>query len=235
MTTVTAPKFEVDNIVTTDLFPGVDFRIGQFIQMANNDNEKTFVLIRSISTCPPVELIVNIDDLNHKHVSTERRFKEWRAYTFIHFMLSSIQQGIQSAHIIAELALKAEDTSNPDFGVWAKNHKTIITLNGGNSAGLVEKLDTIRKALALDDADGEYVYALFREDAQSLESAMTGFGIILPDEIYDAKPVYRRDPYDKSIVYYEWVDPMTHEPKQYSIHSPAGVIISILQSCPLAK
>ena len=84
--------------------------------------------------------------------------KELRCYHFGHFQLSSIQQGIQGAHAQMELFVKyniarASELDNiPEYApttpelqfiestkmlyTWGREHKTMICLNGGNSASL---------------------------------------------------------------------------------------------------
>lgn len=110
-----------------------------------------------------------------------------RAYFFGNFYLSSIQQGIQAAHCVAEMAAKYEKPcvhfsteERNSFFDWAEHHITIICLNGGNSAelGLVwNQIVTLGPSLGL-------AHSLFREDQQSLEGALTCVGIIVPEKIY---------------------------------------------------
>jgi len=116
---------------------------------------------------------------------------ELRLYTFINFYLSSIQQGIQSGHVLGDMFVKYKydfDKSSLIYN-WAENHKTMIVLNGGPSIGT----KTILEFLDAEADDFSFVapYAPFYEDDISLEGIMTGVGIILPEEIYDAV-TYRR-------------------------------------------
>lgn len=107
-----------------------------------------------------------------------------RYYTFTHFMLSSIQQGIQPAHCVHETFIKYSDESVQRAALldWAANHKTMICLNGGNSAGLREVYEALTRfgdALSLP-------YCKFHEDEQSLDGVMTCCGLVVPEYIYSA-------------------------------------------------
>ena len=124
---------------------------------------------------------------------------EYRLYSFVNYYLSQIQQGIQTAHIVSELMSEASTSvksisSNPlvqeiefdkaDIMVheWADSHKTIIVCNGGNRDGLVEVV------ALFNDNENRFPWTTFHEDEQSLSGALTAVGIVLPEEIYDAKP-----------------------------------------------
>lgn len=121
-----------------------------------------------------------------------------RLYTFCNCYLSSIQQGIQSAHILGELInsvfetgittnstpLKQEITlKEKELMIvnWCEMHKTIIVCNGGNAQGIRELTKFF------DSKENPFPFATFNEDGDSLDGALTGVGIILPEEIYDAK------------------------------------------------
>jgi hypothetical protein len=111
---------------------------------------------------------------------------ELRLYTFINFYLSSIQQGIQSGHVLGDMFVKYKynfDKSSLIYN-WAEFHKTMIVLNGGPSIGIKEILEFLDAEA--DDFSFIAPYAPFYEDDISLEGIMTGVGIILPEEIYDA-------------------------------------------------
>lgn len=112
-----------------------------------------------------------------------------RYYTFTNFMLSSIQQGIQPAHCIADTFIKYADESRQQAVLldWATNYKTMICLNGGNAAGIREvyaKFEELCDTLQLP-------YCMFCEDEQSLDSTMTCCGLVVPAYIYDAAAVLR--------------------------------------------
>lgn len=109
-----------------------------------------------------------------------------RLYTFCNFYLSSIQQGIQPAHVVADMFVRydwrdREDPEKKSLFDWARDHKTMICLNGGNAAGireLWEKLQPLGQKLSL-------AHGFFREDEQSLDKTMTCVGIIVPARIYE--------------------------------------------------
>lgn len=96
-----------------------------------------------------------------------------RLYTFINVYLSSIQQGIQSAHVVGELSLQ----SGPMFEDWAVLHKTIIVCNGGNN-------DDLYNLYAFFNQNSTYPWASFSEDMASLNGTLTAIGIILPEFIW---------------------------------------------------
>lgn len=93
-----------------------------------------------------------------------------RFYSFTNSYLSSIQQGIQTAHLIAEMSLKGD----ADFVAWATRHKTIVVLNGGNSRKIAEAF------LFLMAYGNDFPTAIFKEDEESLNDAITAAGIVLP-------------------------------------------------------
>ena len=118
--------------------------------------------------------------------------KEFRCYTFTHFMLSPIQEGIQSGHASMELVNKymleqgwvdgpAEQVSD-----WIKDHKTIICLNGGNSAGLKDLY------AFLNDTQNTFPFVPFYEDEESAEGMMTSIATILPERIFETSELMRR-------------------------------------------
>lgn len=100
-----------------------------------------------------------------------------RLYSFVNYYLSSLQQGLQTAHIVSELFACHSD--NLLLHKWAQYHKTIIILNGGNS----ESIWNIFQQIA--DSGINLPFAMFSEDRQSLNSAVTACGIIVPPSIYE--------------------------------------------------
>ncbi len=106
-----------------------------------------------------------------------------RFYGFGNYYLSSLQQGLQSAHTVAELFVKYKDMGNQSDLVfdWASNHKTMVLLNGGNSGDLAG----LHSALEILEAQGMNLpFAKFHEDAVSLNNALTYVGIIVPEKYY---------------------------------------------------
>lgn len=120
---------------------------------------------------------------------------EYRLYSFTNYYLSSLQKGLQTAHLVEELNLKytlagvnAWRSMSNNFKAthnvlqnWGKYNKTIIILNGGNSARLLD----IYKFFLEYDASLSLPFAKFNEDEQSLNNALTCVGIVVPMTIVD--------------------------------------------------
>jgi hypothetical protein len=70
---------------------------------------------------------------------------------------------------------------------WARNHKTMVVLNGGNTKDLRELYLQIRY---LGD-NLNLPYSAFNEDEASLNSALTCVGIVVPENIYNGAAVMR--------------------------------------------
>lgn len=111
-----------------------------------------------------------------------------RAYFFANMYLSSIQKGIQTAHVIANMFVKygEQDTQKSQILYdWAAVHKTIIILNAGYS-------EEIRNLLYFFSSEqNPFPYASFNEGQDALDGALTCAGIILPEEIYGASKELR--------------------------------------------
>jgi len=109
-----------------------------------------------------------------------------RAYTIVNMYMQGIHAGIQSAHILSEMAL--DSASKPDhksaatFYSWATNDKTLIVLNGGSNKNLRKMMDLIEPAC--DKLDLPFAY--FTESEEALDGALTGFGLIVPSRIYES-------------------------------------------------
>lgn len=111
-----------------------------------------------------------------------------RFYAFCNYYLSSLQQGLQAAHVLTEMSMKARLKGGQywrHYDNWASDHKTIILLNGGNDKDL-------RELLTFFNMSNPYLYGSFCEDQQSLNGAMTCVGIILPENIYESTAAIRR-------------------------------------------
>ena len=108
-----------------------------------------------------------------------------RFYGFGNYYLSSLQQGLQAGHAAVDLHVKynLNNSDNPFATVmyndWAKDHKTMVLLNGGNSADLQDLFDF------LNCEENPYPFVKFHEDEVSLNGALTYIGMILPPKIYD--------------------------------------------------
>ena len=112
-----------------------------------------------------------------------------RCYHFGNYYLSSIQQGIQAAHAQMELFVKYKENIVPNYTSvqqeflfdWAKNHKTMVCLNGGNNKDLLE----IKELLTFNNDNCTYPWSYFCEDEDSLGAVITNVSIVLPEKIYE--------------------------------------------------
>lgn len=111
-----------------------------------------------------------------------------RAYFFGNMYLSSIQQGIQAAHCLAEIYETTRMDQDKTLMVkdWATNHKTMILLNAGYS----EEIRSIYQFLFYKD--NPYPFARFRESTEALDNALTCAGIILPEKIYVPSALFQK-------------------------------------------
>ena len=154
-----------------------------------------------------------------------------RLYTFINFYLSSIQQGIQTAHILGEIINKYDDHPlGKAVRNFNRNHKTIVVCNGGNG-------DSIRELIEfLDDAKhNPFPWATFNEDAASLDGALTGVGIVLPENVYEVSSEMIPDPANRGMrkrIFRSNLDPniVYDDPDTYTYQ-----LIDRVKSCPLAR
>ena len=119
-----------------------------------------------------------------------------RAYFFGNMYLSSIQQGIQAAHVVAEMGLEYGEGNceiDSHFLGWARDHKTMVLLNAGYS-------DEIRSLVDFFGREGNpYPWAFFNEGQDALDGALTCVGIILPEKIYELSKLIR-DPDEFKII-----------------------------------
>jgi hypothetical protein len=105
-----------------------------------------------------------------------------RIYCFGNMYLSSIQQGIQATHVIAEMFVKyssPDKESHYSLHEWARSYKTIILLNGGHSSNIWSLI----KFFSIPE--NPYPWTYFTESSDALDSAITSVGIVLPEKIYD--------------------------------------------------
>jgi hypothetical protein len=105
-----------------------------------------------------------------------------KLFVFANNYLSGLQQGLQTAHLVADMAweytkgvpskknLKAAKL----FEEWQTIHRTIIIFKGGNHDDLCALYDQLTD-------QRKYPVGRFEEDHQSLRGATTAVGIILPD------------------------------------------------------
>ena len=121
-----------------------------------------------------------------------------RAYFFNNMYLSSIQQGIQAAHAVTEMAMKyypdlngETDEADEMFYDWATTHKTMILLNGGYAENLHDLYNFIQTGNAnapietIDNGACPFPYAKFHESDAAMDGMLTSVGIVLPAKIYE--------------------------------------------------
>jgi hypothetical protein len=125
-----------------------------------------------------------------------------RLYTFTNYYLSSLQKGLQSAHVVSELFSKYnapyKDVLVADYlWFWANDHRTIIIKDGGNHQNLM------LIAKMLNKPQNPYPWALVREDGPSLNKAATAVGIVLPEKFYK---LYKAEPPEMT----EWENTLKH-------------------------
>ena len=117
-----------------------------------------------------------------------------RAYFFNNMYLSSIQQGIQAAHAVTEMAVRYQrcgDGFTPAgtmFYQWAEHHKTMILLNGGYASNLQDLYDFIHAGLVNEKS---YPYAKFHESEDAMGGMLTSVGVVLPEKIYKGAEAVR--------------------------------------------
>lgn len=111
----------------------------------------------------------------------------YRLYSFTNMYLSPIQSGIQTAHIVSNLLSQCHEDDDIDEtysdmkDMWAMFDKTIIVCNGGNSKSLEDLFQFFI------DIDIKLPYTIFHEDEESLNGALTAVGVLVPENLYDAK------------------------------------------------
>lgn len=107
-----------------------------------------------------------------------------RYYGFGNYYLSSIQQGIQAAHVVKGLwtEYNKKSAQYKKGHKWAKKHKTMVLLNGGNAGNLKRLYELFA---SLKDKGMKLPFAKFNEDEESLNGALTAIGIVLPKRYYN--------------------------------------------------
>lgn len=120
----------------------------------------------------------------------------YRCYVFVHSFLGPIHKGVQAAHAVAELVHRYDDVEDPNYHVskWVSNDKTLLLLEGGNSANLRQILELAEKS--------HLPYAEFREDDETLDCILTAVAVVVCEsslEKYKSK-LRTKDTIQKRIV-----------------------------------
>lgn len=163
----------------------------------------------------------------------------YRLYSFVNFYLSSIQQGVQTAHLVANMFTDhwQTDAQKTILHEWATKDKTLIILNGGACKDVLEKLARLTLI-------GEFPTGSFAEDVDSLNGIMTCCGIVLPERIWgavDFKTAIRNGIIADTTTsvtdaYYYQVDP--EHPEKVTAYFPGTNdydLITMIKSCRLAQ
>lgn len=165
-----------------------------------------------------------------------------RLYTFVNFYLSSIQQGIQSAHVTHSLFVKyPSHEANSILWDWAISAKTMIVLNGGAFEDITRAFQLVNES-NLTHNSVALPFEFFCEDGPSLGGIMTSFGIVLPPQIYDAKKASEINwgMVNNGIAThvsdsYFYVNEAMGEVREFSTSTPEYAFIKMLKSCGLAR
>ena len=100
-------------------------------------------------------------------------------YLWAHTMLKAIVQGVQGAHCTSELPLQnASAAAQATWAEWNTKHKTIILLDGGNTATLEKRYLALQHAARTLN----WPVARFDEDWATLGGIMTACGAVMPPE-----------------------------------------------------
>jgi hypothetical protein len=133
----------------------------------------------------------------------KRKNPNYRFYSFTNMYLSSIQKGIQTAHVMAQLFIE----SPQDFSDWARSAEpTIIVLNGGHSYEIVDLYYKLYNTFDYHRYGGvkenellpTIPVSIFYESDAALASAATAVGLIIPESVWNPK-IKRRTKLEKAI------------------------------------
>ena len=113
----------------------------------------------------------------------------YRLYAFTNQYLATIQAGLQTAHVVAEMFCKygnnedvwlldsaSEDLPTAVLQHWADFDKTIIILNGGDNAAMRNLAEFLYSA--------PYPNAEFYESPDALYGLLTCCAVIVPEKLF---------------------------------------------------
>jgi hypothetical protein len=109
--------------------------------------------------------------------------------------LSSLQNGLQSAHVVGEMITKYLNHGLSDHQCdqhnmlldWAENHKTMILLNAGYGANIHNLAEMF------SSNHNTFPWAKFHEEQAALDGAITSIGIVLPEFVYRTASAIQND------------------------------------------
>ena len=171
--------------------------------------------------------------------------QELRLYSFVNALyLRPVQHGIQSAHLTADMFVKYSVSPSEEAKMlfsWAKDHKTMIILDGGPNELINTKFNEL-DVLSKSGLSFPMAFGSFNEDEFSLGGIMTCCGCVLPEYIYSAVnyrqalqiigPLSAND-LDDQDAYYYIKDRIVYS--VFKMSSPDWNLISMLKSCNLAR
>lgn len=160
-----------------------------------------------------------------------------RLYTFCNFYLNSISQGIQTAHVISEMANQYRFRSGNASGMfwnWAQDSKTIIVCNGGMGADIHEAYCAFGNELTHSGYPSEIFYEEVRAFAGT--QSPTCWGVVLPEHVYNAKKRIA----ESGEQYYEYdegniVIDSCRNYRKYTSDHPLYKFLEYKNSCGLAR
>ncbi len=127
-----------------------------------------------------------------------------RGYFLTNMYLSPIQCGIQSAHCMHDMFVTySRARTHWDFAsellwTWAKDHKTMIVLNGGTSDDLREIFDFMMQNIE------EYPFEQFREPG--IDGALTCIGVVFNERMIEGMKYVRENPHNETCCVYKDAD-----------------------------
>lgn len=155
-------------------------------------------------------------------------------YSFCNYYLSSIQQGIQSAHAMHTMFTKYIGgpglQEQQMLDEWAKRHKTMIVLNGGN----VADLKGLEASCKFYGDTLRYPYSSFREDAESLNGALTAVAIIVPEKLFLYNQERRKRP-PSSVDLYSAATTLAMLQNKFQMTDTEVELANLISTCPLAR
>jgi hypothetical protein len=104
---------------------------------------------------------------------------ELRCYVFVNLALSTIQKGVQGNHASVEVGVIND--YNSMYRDWAKNHKTLIYLQGGFHTELQDQYKEFKRLCNKLDLP----HAGFYEDEETMNCMFTSFAGVIPSTVYD--------------------------------------------------
>lgn len=108
-----------------------------------------------------------------------------RAYFFGNLYLSSIQQGIQAAHVVTQMFSRYQEASEEHelLHAWGRHGVTKVLLEGGPQANL----EIIFQIMQHCASFLRLPCGAFFESQAALNGALTSVGVVVPESVYALK------------------------------------------------